>query len=367
MDIIRLREKDPLHQYNNIPYTLKCKNWVIIHKIYYSLRDRIMKKRKVIITGANSGIGKAAAFKFASESYHVIMACRSRQKGETAMKEIIDSVEDSSLELMQVDVSSFESIRSFCDEYRSNYNSLDILIHNAAYFNHGEKLYQMSPDGIEITFATNTFGPFLMTELLKDLLAKSDDPRILVACTTNIKHFFDPKRTIEFDNLQGEHKDSRLYNVYKLYGDSKIALLMLTFRWAEEFKADGIKVNAVMINNIRQEWQSLKKFKGWYRFAGMLQNLFAYSSEMMAELYFDICTSDKFRDVTGKLINHRLEIVECSDLTDESGFLQVAREIKNGKTYPKYADNIEIRRKVWEMNINLTGLNEELINKPGLQ
>lgn len=317
-----------------------------------------MEKRKVIITGANSGIGKAAAKKFALEGYHVIMACRNLEKGEAAKKEIGKSVNNNSLELIQVDVSSFESIHRFCETYRSKYANLDILIHNAAYFNHGEKEYQMSQDGIELTFATNTFGPFLMTELLRGSLAKSDNPRILNACTTNIKHFFDPRRTIDFDNLQGEYKDSKPYNVYKLYGDSKMALLILTFKWAYEFKADGIKVNAVMINNIRQEWQSLKKFKGWYRFAGILQNLFAYSTEMMAKLYFDICTSENFRDVSGKLINHRLEIVECTDLTNESGFLQVLREILSGKTYPKYVDNIEVQRKVWEMSKKLTSLKE---------
>lgn len=315
-----------------------------------------MEKHKVIITGANSGIGKAAAKKFASQGYHVIMACRNWEKGKAAMNEIKESVNDSIIELIQVDVSSFDSIHSFCEIYQSKYDNLDILIHNAAYFNHGEKKYQLSKDGIEITFATNVFGPFLMTELLKDLLSESDDPRILSACTTNIKHFFDPERTIEFDNLRGEQKDSKPYNVYKLYGDSKMALLMLTFRWAKEFKADGIKVNAVMINNIRQEWQSLKKFKGWYRLAGMLQNLIAKPTSFMANIYFDICTLDKFRGVTGKLINHRQEIVECSDLEDESSFLQVAREIKSGKTYPKYADDIEVQDNVWQLSRELTGI-----------
>lgn len=317
-----------------------------------------MKRRKVIITGANSGIGKAAALKFALEGYHVIMACRNWERGEAAKKEITKSVGDSSIGLILVDVSSFKSIRSFCDEYRSIYNSLDILIHNAAYFNHGEKEYRLSADGIELTFATNTFGPFLMTELLQDLLARSDDPRVLTACTTNIKHFFDPKRMIEFDNLQGEYKNSRPYNVYKLYGDSKMALLMLTFKCAEEFKADNIKVNAVMINNIRQEWRSIKKFKGWYRLAGSLQNLFAYPTAMMADVYFNICTSDEFRNVTGKLINHRLEIVEQTTIEEDSNYMQVFREILRGKTYPKYADNFVVQNKVWAMSPKLAHLSE---------
>lgn len=316
-----------------------------------------MKIRKVIITGANSGIGKAAAVKFASEGYHVIMACRNPEKGAKAKKEIIESSGSSNVELMQVDVSSFESIYQFCDEFQNKYNNLDILIHNAAYFKHGEKNYQLSADGIELTFATNTFGPFLMTSLLKDHLSKSDDPRILNACTTNIKHFFNPDRDIDFDNLQGEEQENRPYDVYKLYGDSKMALLALTFRWAEEFKADGIKVNAVMINNIRQEWQSVKKFKSWYRFAAILQNLIAAPTSMMADVYFDICTSDEFRNVTGKLINHRKEIVQRSNLHEKSGILDVIREIKDGKTYPQYAEDITKQEKVWQLSKELTRKN----------
>lgn len=84
-----------------------------------------------------------------------------------------------------------------------------------------------------------------MTNLLLDHLTKSDDPRVLNACTTNIRHFFDPKRKIDFDNLKGEYKDSRPYSVYKMYGDSKMALLMLTFKMAEEYKNRGVKVNAM--------------------------------------------------------------------------------------------------------------------------
>lgn len=316
-----------------------------------------MENRKVIITGANSGIGKAAAKKFASEGWHVVMACRNQEKGTMAKNEIVELSGSYNVDFMQLDVSSFNSVRKFCNEYLSGNNHLDVLIHNAAYFNHGEKQYQMSADGFEITFATNTFGPFLMTELLKDLLAKSDDPRILNACTTNIKHFFDPMREIELDNLQGEYKESRPYSVYKLYGDSKMALLMLTFKWAEELESDGINVHAVMINNIRQEWQSLKKFRSWYRIVAILQNLIAYSPRIMADIYYQISTSDAFGKVSGKLINHRLEIVQRSSLKEDSAWLQVIREIRNGSTYPVYAENREVWEKVWKICKEVTGSN----------
>lgn len=310
--------------------------------------------RTVIITGANSGIGKAAAKKFASEGYRVIMACRDITKSKSAQNEIIETAKNDTIELMKLDVSSFESIRSFCAEYRKNYSKLDILIHNAAYFNHGEKEYQLSPDTIELTFATNTFGPFLMTYLLKDLLAQSDDPRILTAGTTNIKHFFDPKREIEIDDLHGENKDGKPYNVYKRYGDSKMALLMLTFKLAGEFKNDGIKVNAVMIPNIRQERSSLRKFKSYYRIIASLQNLFARPPEHMAETYFHICTSEEFRNVTGKLINIDRKIMHPTELPPGKGGLTLLKELKGSDTYPRYVENREMTEKVWEVSKTVT-------------
>ncbi len=314
-----------------------------------------LKDVTVVITGSNSGIGKVAAKRFAAEGYHVVMACRNIEKSSKAHKEVIDASKNENVDLMKLDVSSFESIRLFSSEYKRKNKKLDILIHNAGYFNHGEKVYQFSPDNIELTFATNTFGPFFMTQLLKDFLTRSDDPRILTASTTNIKHFYDPRRAIELDNLHGEFKDSRPYNVYKLYGDSKMALLMLTFKMAEEYQSDGIKVNAVMIPNIRQGKESLKKFKSYYRVLGTLQNLYARPPERMAATYFHICASDEFRNVTGKLINIDNEIISPTKLPPGKGGIGLIKELLGAQHYPRYADDKEVIEKVWDVSNSLVG------------
>jgi len=312
-----------------------------------------MKSRTVIITGSNSGIGKAAAIKFASEGYQVVMACRDLERSKPAQTEIIKSSLNESVDLMQLDVSSIASIRSFCDTFKDRYGALDILIHNAAYFNHGEKEYQFSVDNIELTWATNTFGPFLMTLLLKDSLSRSDDARILTASTTNIKHFFDPRRKMELDNLHGELKDSKKYNVYTLYGDSKMALLMLTFKLAEVFKDEIIKVNAVMIPNIRQGKESLRKFRSYYRIIATLQNVIARPPEQMAETYFHICTSDEFRNVTGKLINIHNKIMTRTNLPPGKGGIGLIKELLGSDHYPGYVEDKEMIEKVWELNNTL--------------
>ena len=310
-----------------------------------------MKDKIVIITGANSGIGKAASLKFATEGYRVIMACRNMEISSAVQRNIIEITKNTNVDLIELDVSSFDSIRTFCTAFKSKYPRLDILIHNAAYLNHGEKEYKLSPEHIELSFATNTIGPFLMTRLLADHLAKSPDPRILNACTTNIKNFFDPKRKIEFDNLRGERKDTQPYSTYKMYGDSKMALLMLTFKMAEEFKSLGIKVNALQINRVKLSKETIKKMHSFWKVFAWVQNLTNPLPAGMADNYFRICTSDEFKDVTGQLINHKLEIVKPA--TTEKGFTQL-KNIFGSSSYPRYAINPQNIEQIWKLSTTLT-------------
>lgn len=311
-----------------------------------------MHERCVIITGANSGIGKAAAIQFASKGYTVIMACRNLEISKTAQTEIIKTANNRNVHLMEVDMSSFHSIRSFCTHFINKFEKADILIHNAAYFNHGEK-YQLSPDQIELTFATNVFGPFLMTALLLDPLKKSDDARILFAGSNIIKHFFNEKTEIHFDNLQGEYKDSRSHRVYKMYCQSKMALLLLTFKLAEEYQEDGIKVNILQINGAKMSKQTINKVKPWWRPIAMVQNLFFPPTAYMANNYYEICTSDEFLQTSGKLINDKLEIMQPAP-NEQLGLYKQLKQIIGSTLYPFYAENLEVKEQLWELCKKLT-------------
>ena len=301
-----------------------------------------MDHKIVIITGANSGIGKAAALIFARENYTVVMACRNIEQSKPVQEEIISESGNQNVILMEVDMSSFDAIHAFCEDYKSRFQKLDILIHNAAYFNHGEK-YRLSSDHIELTFATNTVGPFLMTHLLLEPLKKSSDPRVLNASSNIIKHFFSPKKAIAFDNLKGMVNKKLKHSVYNSYRDSKMALVMLTFKMAEDFKDDGIKVNALQINGARMSKATLKKFKPIWRIPARIQNLFFPPAEFMANNYFQICKSDKFSNISGKLINHKLEIMVAGP--ENPGL----KAIWGTSVYPVYADNREIQNKVWQL------------------
>ena len=311
-----------------------------------------MNDKIVLITGANSGIGKAAAIKFANEGYTVVMACRNLERSKMAQQEIIEATKNPHIDLLQLDLSSFKSIHQFSTEFKDKYPKLDILIHNAAYLNHGEKNYLLSQDGIELSFATNTVGPFLLTRQLVGMLEKSEDARVLHACTTNIRHFFDPKRKIEFDNLQGEFKDERPFNAYKMYGDTKMALLLMTFKMAEELKEHRISVNAVQISAIKLSKETIEKFQSGWKFAARIQNVFSAPRETMADTYFRICTSEEFKKMTGKFINDKRKVMESSHYS--AGLAQDIKQLMDQNVYPKYADDPENIERVWDLCVNLT-------------
>jgi NAD(P)-dependent dehydrogenase (short-subunit alcohol dehydrogenase family) len=317
-----------------------------------------IRGRTVIITGANSGIGKAAAVRFAAGGDRVVMACRDLERSERARKEVMAASGSDRVELMRLDVSSFASVREFCAAFRERHPVLDVLVHNAGYFNHGIRTYQFSPDGVELTFATNVFGPQLMTELLVEPLSRSADARVLFASSTNLKNFFDPKRAIEFDNLRGEHSDSRRYSVYRMYGDSKMGLLLLTYRMAEEYAELGIKVNAIMIPATRVEKATLRKLRSYFRVIGpIVQNLnpWALEPEDIAASYHHICTSAEFQEISGTLIDHRNRVIEPAESDRPLGPLAIMKELRHTRHTPAYANAPENIERMWKLGREVIG------------
>ena len=303
-----------------------------------------MNSKRVIITGANSGIGLAAALKFAKEGHVVIMACRNIEKSRPVQQEVIKKTDNPSVILKHLDVSSFKSIEQFCDELNQEFDQIDILINNAAYFNHGSE-YKLSEDGIEITFATNVAGPFLLTHFLNNLLSRSDDPRVLNAGSNIIKHFLNPKKEIDFTNLEGENMKDPSHSVYVNYRNSKMALLILTFTMADYFNPEGIKVNSIQINGATMSKESLNKVKPGWRIIARFQNLFFRPPEYTADLYYNLCTSDEYKHHTGVHFNHRA--VPMQPALNNGGLLTDIKQALGSDVYPLYADREDIKEKVW--------------------
>ena len=142
-----------------------------------------MKGKRVVITGPTSGVGKEIAMGLAALGAELILACRDIRKGKKTAAEITRRTGSSKLVVMKIDTSSQKSIREFAREFHKKYRRLDVLINNAA-GNRGTLPKVDSVDGIELTFATNVLGYFLLTNELLDLLKKSAPARIVNVAST---------------------------------------------------------------------------------------------------------------------------------------------------------------------------------------
>jgi retinol dehydrogenase-14 len=191
------------------------------------IQDRVW-----IVTGANSGIGKATALALARLGGTVVMACRDATRGEAAQQEVVRESKNPKVTLMIVDLASQSSIQSFADEFNQDYRRLDTLVNNAAVFTWTR---DVTPDGLERQFAVNHLAGFLLSHLLLDKLIASAPSRVV-----NVSSTAGERATVRFDDLQGE----REYRGYRAYGQSKLAQLLFTTEFARRLDGTGVTVNA---------------------------------------------------------------------------------------------------------------------------
>ncbi len=192
--------------------------------------DTSMDGRVCLITGANSGIGKAAATELAKMGATTVLVCRSRERGEAALAEIKKQNGNGSAELMIADLSSLQAVRQLADQFRRRHSRLHVLINNAGLFNVRR---HMTADGYEVTFATNYLSPFLLTDLLLDELKASAPSRIVNV--SSIAHY---GGHIDFEDLNEETG----YSGFKAYSQSKLALILFTRLLAKKLEGTGVAV-----------------------------------------------------------------------------------------------------------------------------
>lgn len=272
-----------------------------------------MDKKICLITGANSGIGKAAAIQIAEEGYHVILACRNKDKGEKALKEVKQSNENNSVELMIVDMSLQSSIRKMVSQFLTKYNTLDVLINNAALFDITQKNVLMTKEGIETIWATNHLGAVLLTELLLESLEKSDQGRIITIASKGL--IVHPSINVDFDDPEFQ---KRKFNVSKAYYQSKIAQVMYTYWLAEKLKDTEVTANCIRVTNVKVDISRYPNLSKIAKFAYALKSKKSISPEEMAKTYTYLATSDDVKEVSGKYFDEHHKIVKSSPYSNNS-------------------------------------------------
>jgi NAD(P)-dependent dehydrogenase (short-subunit alcohol dehydrogenase family) len=191
----------------------------------YSVPDQVGKL--VVVTGANSGIGKEAARRLGAAGARVIMAVRTAAKGEQARAEILARHPNARLEVRRVDLADLASVREFADGLAGL--AVDVLINNAGVMAPPTRM--TTADGFELQFGSNFLGPFALTVRLLPLLLAAPGPRV-VTMSSGVASY----GRIRFDDLQWER---RRYRPNLAYAQSKLADLMLALHLATVAAREG--------------------------------------------------------------------------------------------------------------------------------
>jgi NAD(P)-dependent dehydrogenase (short-subunit alcohol dehydrogenase family) len=187
-----------------------------------------------LVTGANAGIGFEIARGLATSGGNpsVILACRDQAKGEAARAQLAAETENPNLEVLVMDLASQKSIRHAAAEFSKTHNSLDALVNNAGTTS---PTRQESVDGIELTFATNVIGYFLLTNLLLDALKRAPAGRIVNVAS-------EMAYGLDLDDVEFK---KRTYNPSTAYAQSKQADRMLTWAYARRLEGTTVTANAM--------------------------------------------------------------------------------------------------------------------------
>jgi NAD(P)-dependent dehydrogenase (short-subunit alcohol dehydrogenase family) len=175
--------------------------------------------KTVIITGANSGIGWEAALQFARKGAQTILACRSMERGNDAMRRILDLVPKASVEARQLDLASLASIRAFANEFCRRGQPLHVLCNNAGVVG---TPYQLTADGFELQFGTNHLGHFALTGLLLARLLAAPSARVVTVAS--FSHWL--SGPIRFDDINWKNET---YSKWMAYAQSKRLNLLFAF------------------------------------------------------------------------------------------------------------------------------------------
>lgn len=301
--------------------------------------------KTAVVTGANTGLGFQIALALAKHGCHVVMACRSVEKGTQAKNEIQKISPKAHVEVEEMDLASLESIANFSDRIKSRLSHLSLLINNAAVINipPGSK----TKDGFEIIFGTNYFGPFALTAKLFPLLEADGKARIVTVGSGLHKN-----AEINFENFSGHP-----YNRFKAYANSKLADLLFTFELDRRLKANNHTTislaahpgyAATSISDSRGERPNNALFKFLMKASN---SLFAQSAEKSALPTLYAATA---ADVKG------------SEYYGPDGMGELHGDPK--LTYcASNAYDKAVAKKLWEVSENQTGVKFDIAYKPQLE
>jgi dehydrogenase/reductase SDR family protein 12 len=213
--------------YTNIGYALRSREWD-------DDALRSMSGKSVLVTGATSGLGLAAAEGFARLGADVVLVARDAQRGERARAQVAEHSDGGAASLELCDLAKLASVRDLARRLDTRGDRLDVLVHNAGVL---PDQRTVTEDGIEMTFGVNVVAPFLLTRLLTERLAASAPSRIITVSSGGM--YTQRLRTDDLQNADGEFSGTTAY------ARTKRAQVILTELWAQRLANRGIVAHAM--------------------------------------------------------------------------------------------------------------------------
>lgn len=282
--------------------------------------------KKIIITGATSGLGEGAANKIAKEGHHLILVARNKEKGNELVNRLKEKYPNQEFWFYQADFSTVKATKKVANEILNDFNEIDVILNNAGGV---YSSFKLNEEGFEQTIATNHLAYFAFTLTLLPILNKETGRIVNVASRS---HF---KNTLDFESFTKE-KD---YFIMKAYGQSKLANIMFTYSLVDRLKDTNIIVNCLNPGKVKtniggkaKHW--LHQFAWWFssRTSGI-------SLDEGTRTHVFLAIDNKAKDLNGKYYNN------------------MVLEKTNEESYNK-----ELQEKLWKWSEEATGLKWESVN-----
>jgi NAD(P)-dependent dehydrogenase (short-subunit alcohol dehydrogenase family) len=278
------------------------------------------KNDVVLITGGNSGMGKATAVELARLGAKVVILCRNKERGEKALEQIKLESNSDNIDLMFCDLGDLDNIRKFAKEFSEKYKKLNILINNAGVI---VPKRQETKNGYELQFGVNHLGHFLLTNLLLDNLKLGAPSRIV-----NVASGAHKIGKIYFEDVNLTNN----YTLIKAYGQSKLANILFTYELSERLKDSNITVNCLHPGAVATQ-MGIDRKTGFGTLITKALKPFFQTPGQGAETAIFLATSDEVGGVTGKYF--------CKK-----------KAIKSSQS----SYNKEMAERLWAMSAEMTGL-----------
>ena len=285
-----------------------------------------MEGKTCLVTGATDGIGYVAARELAALGAGIIMVGRNLAKTEAAAERITFETRNDKVTYLLADLSSQQEIRRLAGQVRELTPRLDVLLNNAGAIFLSNRT---SVNGIEMTFALNHLGYFLLTTLLLDLLKDSAPARIVNVSSSS---HYEP-RELTLADLPAPGKGRN----YRAYGRSKLCNVLFTYELARRLEGSGVTVNALHPGLVRT---NIARNNG---LLGLLGNFFirlrGISTERGAETLVYLSASPEVEGVTGKFFID-CRAVPSSDLSYDTALAGRLWDLSESLTGQEGSENL---------------------------